>query len=270
MTQPEKPDSSRGTRPQLFGAPTERKSRQPDFGPSILATIDSVPRRDRRSSDALSLKRVLVMAAVALAATGVYFGLKLSAPKPSAMPHASVAQPNDVVPASALPEKPAETALSSTAPAVLTAAPEGASGAAAIETVAALPRVVAASAADSAPNVAASMSNIQQVLARSHDGDVSNAEQGPARKAPSKPKESPSARVASPTAKAVAKSGKDSDADLLAAMLPHIKRSAPLPTSPAYDKRCGPLGGDAASDCRAKFCAGREGVDAACPATGGR
>lgn len=60
----------------------------------------------------------------------------------------------------------------------------------------------------------------------------------------------------------------DSDAELLAAMLPHLQRlsAAPAPpTSPAYNKRCGTQKGKAADACRVKFCNGRQGSDAACP-----
>ncbi len=55
----------------------------------------------------------------------------------------------------------------------------------------------------------------------------------------------------------------DGDAELLAAMLPHLQRLSG-PTSPAHARRCGTLKDKAAEDCLARFCNGREGADAAC------
>ncbi|MBX3618820.1 MAG: hypothetical protein KF891_02335 [Rhizobacter sp.] len=55
------------------------------------------------------------------------------------------------------------------------------------------------------------------------------------------------------------------DAELLAAMLPHLKRHDVAITSPAFERRCGQLTGDAAARCKDTFCNGREGADAACP-----
>jgi hypothetical protein len=56
----------------------------------------------------------------------------------------------------------------------------------------------------------------------------------------------------------------DEDTELLAAMLPHL-RTVAARSSPAHERRCGGLTGPAATACYARFCNGREGVDAACP-----
>lgn len=73
----------------------------------------------------------------------------------------------------------------------------------------------------------------------------------------------PVARKATPNAEL------DSDAALLAAMLPYLHRSPALagtaPRSAAFDKRCGGLQGTASAKCRVTFCEGLEGHDAACP-----
>lgn len=73
------------------------------------------------------------------------------------------------------------------------------------------------------------------------------------------------ARPAAVAPKSLSTKSANDDAELLAAMLPHLKRRGTIPTSPAYERRCGQLEGQAAADCRTKFCNGREGVDAACP-----
>jgi hypothetical protein len=81
----------------------------------------------------------------------------------------------------------------------------------------------------------------------------------------------PQARTSAPPPKsktrvakkpAVSEPGAESDAALLAAVLPHFHRE---PTSPAFEQRCGPLSGSAAASCRKRFCSGRQGADAACP-----
>lgn len=273
MTQPDKPVPARGARPQLFGEPptaTSGKSHRPDFGPSILATIDGTPRRDSRARDATPLKRVLWMSLLALGVVAVYFAVKLGM-----LPSASSSPAQPVVAAQApAPVLKAAEPVATAAPAVPAASAASASGgAASIETVAA-PVVAAASSAEpptsAASNVAASLNNIQQVLARADAPEPRKTAKPAAAKEPhatppSVNKEaSVATRGASPSAKPTAKSAND-DAELIAAMLPHLKRRGNAPTSPGYEKRCGQLEGDAAVDCRVKFCNGREGVDAACP-----
>jgi hypothetical protein len=290
MTQPDKPVPARGARPQLFGEPGAGKAgspRQPDFGPSILATIDGTPpRRDPRSRDATPLKRVLWMSALALGVVAVYFGVKfgmLPGDAPSSAP------PLATVPAAAPVVKLVEPAAPAAPAEQVAQAAPGASapeGSATIETVAAapMPSASAAEASTPATGVAASLSSIQQTLARSEPTEARKAAKPAASKeAPSRAKERASpakdaskdtvvaeARpAAAPSPKPAAKAGND-DADLLAAMLPHLKRRGAAPTSPAYERRCGQLAGDAAAECRAKFCNGREGVDAACPSAASR
>ncbi|HEY0817932.1 MAG TPA: hypothetical protein VGD46_04085 [Rhizobacter sp.] len=271
MTQPDKPVSARGARPQLFGDPGPGKPgspRQPDFGPSILATIDGTPpRRDTRSRDATPLKRVLWMSAMALGVVAVYFAVKFGMlpgeTSSSDAPMASAPAPVPVVKA-VEPASPAEPVRS-----VAHAASEGA---ASIENVAVVSAAPASSVETTMPpaNVTASLNSIEQALARAEPSEPRK----PAKPTTSKEKPAPAKAppvaatrgvdVPSPAPKPAGKSVND-DADLLAAMLPHLKRRGVAPTSPAYERRCGHLTGDAAADCRVKFCNGREGVDAACP-----
>jgi hypothetical protein len=58
----------------------------------------------------------------------------------------------------------------------------------------------------------------------------------------------------------------ENDTALLAAVLPHFQRHSNHPGSSAYDQRCGKLSGAEAESCRVRFCNGRQGTDAACPA----
>lgn len=268
MTQPDKPVPARGARPQLFGEPSASKaskSRHPDFGPSILATIDGTPRRDPRVRDATPLKRVLWMSLLAIGVVVVYFAVKFGMlPEASSLPAAT---PTAVAAQTPAPEVKVVEPVAPAAPAA-SAAASATGGAASIENVA-MPAVAAASAASAAtpsPNVAASLNNIQQVLSRAEAPEPRKA----AAAKPVAPKDTPAAKDATmatrsaPPPKPSAKAAND-DAELLAAMLPHLKRGGPSPTSPAYEKRCGQLAGDAAVECRVKFCNGREGVDAACP-----
>jgi hypothetical protein len=252
MNQPENPVPARGARPQLFRAPSNSKPNHnarghTDFGPSILATIDGGQARFAGPRDRSPVKRVLLMALLVLLAAVVYLGVKLNASRAAAMPATVVAAVPS--PVEARPVEP-----------VASAVPQAMKeGAAAIETVA------AASAINAPVNVVASVNNIQSAL--------DSSEPAPPKREPIG-KSAPSARTApAPAAatKPVAKTSPqaDTDAELLAAMLPHLKRSAALPTSPAYEKRCGSLAGDAATDCRAKFCNGRQGADAACPTAAG-
>ena len=133
-----------------------------------------------------------------------------------------------------------------------------------IETVAP-PEVPASSPASNQPaGVATSMNNIQLALDGSEPATVKQ-EKAVAKGAQPVRKSTVASNVSKPADKRSARVA-DSDAELLAAMLPHLKRIPPAPSSPAYEKRCGQLIGDAAVDCRAKFCKGREGADAACPA----
>lgn len=273
MTQPDKPVPVRGARPQLFGEPSASspgKSRQPDFGPSILATIDGTPRRDSRARDATPLKRVLWMSLLALGLVAVYFGVKLGM-----LPSASSSSPAQAV-AVALAPAPVVKAvepLAAVPVAQVASAASGSDGAASIETVA-TPVVVAAVSADAATpaasNVAASLNNVQQAQVSADTPEPRKAAKAAASKepavaaSPSTKDADVATRGAAPAPKPITKSAND-DAELLAAMLPHLKRRGTAPTSPGYEKRCGHLDGDAAVDCRVKFCNGREGVDAACP-----
>ena len=268
MTQPQNPVPPRGARPQLFKEPsakpsTSRAKHHADFGPSILATIDGKQARFATPRDHLSAKRVMLMGVVALVIAAVYMGVKFNASRQVAVQEAAAPQslPVAAAPTTPVVEKAAEAAASAPLATV-------AQGAAAIETVAQTVAPVSAQTASSAPNVAASLNNIQLAL--------NISEPAPARKE-SRPaaKESPvvtyrgAAPAAPSTAKPVTKAAPTldtvADADLLAAMLPHLKRNAAAPTSPDYEKRCGKMTGDAALDCRSKFCNGRQGEDAACP-----
>lgn len=273
MTQPDKPVPARGARPQLFGEPSASqpgKSRQPDFGPSILATIDGAPRRDSRARDATPLKRVLWMSLLALGVVVVYFAVKLGM-----LPSASSSQPAQAVVVAQAPApvfKTVEPLAVAVPVAQVASAASAADGAASIETVA-TPVLVAASADAATPaasNVAASLNNIQQVLASADAPEPRKAAKPATPKEPAvtaRPSTTDTTvamRGAAPAPKPTTKSAND-DAELIAAMLPHLKRRGTAPTSPGYEKRCGHLNGDAAVDCRVKFCNGREGVDAACP-----
>lgn len=263
MNQPPNPVPPRGTRPQLFNAPSSTSAnakRHADFGPSILATIDGGQSRFATPRDRRAATRVLLIGALALMAVAAYVGVRFSGSR-AAPPVPEVVAVQALPPAAPVPLKVAESAASA-------AQPAAALGAAAIETV--IPTAVPASAAvaGSAPSVATSLDNIQLALARSEPaspakkevaGKVASKDVVKQRgAAPSNPvADRPSTRAGT---------APDTDADLLAAMLPHLKRRTGAPTSPAYEKRCGQLSGDAALDCRAKFCNGRQGVDEACPA----
>lgn len=265
MTQPQNPAPPRGERPQLFNAPSSAKQaaakRHADFGPSILATIDGGQARFAAPRDRVPAKRVLLIGVVALVIAAAYVGVKFNASR-----QAAEVVPMPVLPVAAAPTTPVVVKVtedSASGPLVAVA-----QGAAAIETVA--PPVVPASAqtASSAPNVAASLNNIQLALnisepaSAKRDNKVVGKEPSSTSRgvAPASPKTNKPAAQAAPVPDTTA------DAALLAAMLPHLKRSVPAPTSPDYEKRCGKMTGDAALDCRAKFCNGRQGVDAACPA----
>jgi hypothetical protein len=252
MNQPQNPVPPRGARPQLFTAPSASPAnakRHADFGPSILATIDGGQARFATPTDRSPLKRVLWMGALALLVAALYVGFKFNASRP-------VAAPEVVVARTAVPAMVKAVDVPMPAPQA-----SGVQGAAAIETVA----PASAVASSSASSMAASLSNIQLALDRS--------EPVPVVKEKAATKESVKLRgpvlPANDTSQAANKAAPPSeiaDADLLAAMLPHLKRGVPAPTSPAYEKRCGQLTGEAVADCRAKFCNGRQGVDAACPA----
>jgi hypothetical protein len=247
MNQPQNPVPPRGARPQLFNAPastTVNAKRQPDFGPSILATIDGGQARFARSRG-LPGKGLLIVGALALMGAAAYLGVKFSGSRSA----------SDIPMAAAPVLKAVEAAPPASQPVAV------AQGAAAIETVTPPVAAPASEAAASQPiTVAASLNNIQQALDRS--------EPAPAKKEVVAVKEAQAPRRAPSTvsAKPSAKPTLDDDADLLAAMLPHLKRTAATPTSPAYEKRCGQLASEAAADCRAKFCSGKQGTDPACPA----
>lgn len=264
MNQPQNPVPPRGARPQLFKEPSakpaaSRSKHHADFGPSILATIDGKQARFATPRDHISAKRVMLMGVVALVIAAVYVGVKFNASRQAAAPDAA----------------PVVSALPVAAPVVMKVTEVAASaplatvaqGAAAIETVAPLEVTASAPAASSAPNVAASLNNIQLALNISEPApakrDVKAAGKEPSvtyrGAAPA------STNTNKPVSKAAPTPDTAADADLLAAMLPHLKRNTPAPTSPDYEKRCGKMSGDAALDCRAKFCNGREGTDAACP-----
>ena len=261
MNQPQNPVPPRGTRPQLFNAPaaasaTSANAKRPaDFGPSILATIDGGQARFASQRDSLSLTRVLLMGARALLALAIYLGMMFNGSRATTAP--------EVVAVQAVPAAPVAVKVAEAAPSAAHTA-ELAQGAAAIETVA-LPEVPASSPASNQPaGVATSMNNIQLALDGSEPATVKQ-EKAVAKGAQPVRKSTVASNVSKPADKRSARVA-DSDAELLAAMLPHLKRIPPAPSSPAYEKRCGQLIGDAAVDCRAKFCKGREGADAACPA----
>jgi hypothetical protein len=188
---------------------------------------------------------LLIVGALALMGAAGYLGVKFSGSR-------------------AAPETPVAAApvlkVVEAAPTAASQPVAVAQGAAAIETVTPPAAAPASEPAASQPiTVAASLNNIQQTLDR--------AEPAPAKKEVATTKETQTPRrVSQVNAKPPAKPTLDDDADLLAAMLPHLKRTAVAPTSPAYEKRCGQLADQAAADCRAKFCGGKQGADAACPA----
>jgi hypothetical protein len=271
MTQPDNPVPARGARPQLFGEAKAGKSRQPDFGPSILATIDGKPRREAKQRDGVSLKRVLWMSALALGVVLVYFAVKLGMmPGPAAAPSALAMQ--------APAEKPVEPVVLTAVPVATASAIAATTGAASIENVAAPPAPVAALAASSvepaSANVATSLSNIQEVLAKAETKPeplpkADRADRPVAPKAAVVAKQTVAERPVNPSSKtANRKAGPDGDTDLIAAMLPHIKDRNTSPISPTFEKRCGHLVAEAKQECRNRFCAGRAGLDAACPVGG--
>lgn len=257
MTQPPNPVPPRGNRPQLFSEPTAkakpsaRARGHADFGPSILATIDGGQARIASSRDRVPAKRVLLMSVLALVVAAGYVGAKFYASRATSAPEAVVVRAPVVV-------KAVEPAAS-VVPMVV------AQGAAAIETVT-QPVVPASAPVKAEPNnVVASLNNIQLALDRSEPAPLKK-EKPAIKEAPAVTRGAPT--TAPPVTNKPATRGMsapDNDAELLAAMLPHLKRKQTAPTSPAYEKRCGQLTGDAAADCRAKFCNGRLGTDAACP-----
>ena len=269
MTQSDHAVPRRGERPQLFGGSIGARPRQPDFGPSILATIDGTAQRDvRRRAHITPLKRVVWMSLLALCVVTMYFVVKFGMLSNGSMTSPSFdAQPVVAAQAAERARQPAavqpSAAMTADAPAV---------GAASIENVASVASAPAASAPATA--MAASLNGIHQTLARSEPASSAvRRTTAPAREV-AKPttkvrgdarQTSVAARPAAPAAKPVSTKSVNDDADLLAAMLPHLKRRGTAPTSPAYERRCGRLEGEAAGECRAKFCNGREGVDAACP-----
>ncbi len=270
MNQPQNPVPPRGARPQLFKEPSakpagSRAKGHADFGPSILATIDGKQARFATSRDRISAKRVMLMGVLALVIAAAYVGVKFNASRQAAVPEAAPPQalPVAAAPATPVVEKAAEAAASAPLTTV-------AQGAAAIETVA-QPNVSApAQAAGSEPNVATRLTNIELALNISEPAPAKKDSKVVGKEPLSYRGAAPASASASPgPAKPVTKAAPApdtvADADLLAAMLPHLKRNAPAPTSPDYEKRCGKMTGDAAVDCRAKFCNGRQGADAACP-----
>jgi len=261
MNQPQNPVPPRGARPQLFKEPStkpaaSRSKHHADFGPSILATIDGKQARFATPRDHISAKRVMLIGVVALVIAAAYVGVKFNASRQAAAPDvAAVVSPLPVA------VKVSEAAASAPLATV-------AQGAAAIETV--VQPVVPASAqtASSAPNVAASLNNIQLALNISEPAPSKKDTKVVASKEPALTYRgvAPAApNTNKPVSKAAPAPDTAADADLLAAMLPHLKRNAPAPTSPDFEKRCGKMTGDAVVDCRAKFCNGRQGADAACP-----
>jgi hypothetical protein len=259
MNQPQNPAPPRGDRPQLFKAPSAASKsnanarRHADFGPSILATIDGGQTRFARRRDRLSARRVLLMGALALLVAGTYVGVKFNASRVAASPEVVVARaPLPVVVKAVEVPTPVPAAPASVV-----------QGAAAIETVAAVLAPPTA-ASSSAANLATSLTNIQLALDRSEPA-AAVKEKLATKEAVKLRAAAPASADATKPANKTAPASEIADADLLAAMLPHLKRGMVAPTSPAYEKRCGPLTGEAAVDCRAKFCNGREGADAACP-----
>ena len=267
MNQPQNPVPPRGARPQLFKEPSaksaaSRSKHHADFGPSILATIDGKQARFATPRDHVSAKRVMLMGVVALVIAAVYVGVKFNASRQAAV--------RDAAPvASALPVA-APVVMKVTEVAASAPLATVAQGAAAIETVAQPVVPASAQTASSAPNVAASLNNIQLALNISEPAPANPAKRdvNAAGKEPAvtyRGAAPVSSNTNKPAAKAAPAPDTAADAELLAAMLPHLKRSTPAPPSPDYEKRCGKMSGGAAQDCRAKFCNGREGADAACP-----
>lgn len=263
MNQPPNPVPPRGARPQLFNAPsstTVNAKRHADFGPSILATIDGGQSRFGTPRDRQVARRVLWIGTLALVVVAAYLGVRFSGERAGPTAQAVVVEH--------APPPAAPVVLKAVDPAASAASSVVAQGAAAIETVTPVAVAASAAAASSAPSVATSLNNIQLALDRSEP--VPLVKKQAAEKAPNKDVvKHRGAAPATPSAERPATragTAPDTDAELLAAMLPHLKRRVSAPTSPAYEKRCGQLRGDAALDCRAKFCNGRQGVDAACPA----
>ncbi len=180
----------------------------------------------------------------------------------SPIPSEATAQP------AAAPRAASAAAISVSASSDLTSPPSG--GSASIENVVAPPMastdtvISAPIAASEVPVRAAIAAEAPIATISNHKPQGKDARSDRDRGVPVKPKVMASKGASSKTTV-----GTDSDADLLAAMLPHLShlKQQPLgPGSPALEKRCGRLSGEAALECRAKFCNGREGSDAACPA----
>lgn len=263
MNQPPQEPTSRSARPQLFAAPSTAKRHQADFGPSILSTIDGRQARYATSSDRFSSRKWLwagmLMLVLAAAYAGARFGMGAPAEGPASVVASKSVAPTPVA-AAVLPlPEPAASA-----------APSPASGVASIETVA------ATASAASQPQVVAGANSIQKALeqpepvpqpaARPAAPAVKPAPAGPVTRSAKVDSATSASKSVTPKTGAI-----DNDAALLAAMLPHLSRTRAA-SSPEYEKRCGSLTGDAAAECRVRFCTGRQGTDTACqpPAQGSR
>ncbi|HET7795537.1 MAG TPA: hypothetical protein VFL64_19275 [Rhizobacter sp.] len=258
MNQPQAPVPPRAARPQLFSAPAAKQGSgrvkgHADFGPSILATIDGGQARMPGASDRLAIRRVLLMAGLSLIAAAVYLGVKFSAARAASPSHSTAVAATG--PSALL--RPVESAMPPASQAAV-------QGVAAIETVPAPIESAALPAANRPINEAVSTNTIQQALDRPEAVPGRNEEKVTSQS--TKPTRTAAAThsPAKPAGKVARQS--DTDAELLAAMLPHL-RGTGAPSSPAFERRCGQLTGDALGSCRARFCNGRQGEDAACPAS---
>ena len=272
-------DTPARTKPQLFGSQTAR----PDFENSILASIDGGTHQPAAISTRSRWFAILgIWGAAAAVGLGTWYVLadrQESTAVAQAVPTSNAPAIAARMPA-ALPTA-AVQAASVQAQAASTMASAGGEGGAAIETVravgasaaspfavlAAAPTVatpsmsLAASSAVSAPASAAS-TGAQKTAQASKKQASAKQSKAAARKAEAQ-QVSAKKRSASPSATPV-----DSDAELLAAMLPHVPRSAAVkapPSSPAFERRCGHLQPHDVDACRLTYCASRQGQDAACP-----
>ncbi|MGY4828185.1 hypothetical protein ACVNIS_06380 [Sphaerotilaceae bacterium SBD11-9] len=241
----------------MFSAPAPKKhgnhpKGHADFGPSILATIDGGQARIAGARDRSAVKRVMVMAVLAFVAAAVYLGMKFSGARVTSAPHPT--------PVAAAEPSAEQRPIDATPPLASQIAVQGV---AAIETVP--PATETALPPASVPPIKEDVgfNAIQQTLAQPDSAPPKKEERAASQKAKPTRTTATTQRHARPAGQSAKQS--DTDAELLAAMLPHL-RSTPAPSSPAFERRCGQLTGDALASCRVRFCNGRQGEDSACPA----
>ncbi len=272
MNQPDSP-TPRSTRPQLFSAPNfdPESLRQPDERTGILATIDCERGRNGGGDGKASRQAtwwVLGSMVLLLGAAGMAWVHQVESSRGALREQTVVASaPLSVA------GLPADGSASAAA------------GAAVIETVSHdAPPLLRASFPYAASNLSAALSKPDSPQSATDQSDpVVATDEGAAITKPqeaAKPGDhtirTASARAmqvkATPRSQPVVTgrkaSSQDTDAELLAAMLPHLRRTKGVvdgPTSPAHQRRCGHVADAAVAACRVRFCNGRGGQDGACP-----